>query len=221
MRVRTGRPHWLVLDEAHHMLPDTWGHIAAALPQKLRETILVTVHPEHVASAILSPMDIVIAVGRSPESTLRKFAEATEQSLTWPDRLSYQPGQAIAWFVRQGQLPFAMRPEPGRAERIRHHRKYAEGNLRWHSFYFRGGDGRHNLKAQNLTVFAQIAQGIDEQTWMFHLRRGDYSRWFRHSIKDNHLADEAERIERRLDLEPWQTRQMIRELISARYTLPE
>ena len=114
-----------------------------------------------------------------------------------------------------------MRPEPGRAERIRHHRKYAEGNLRWHSFYFRGGDGRHNLKAQNLTVFAQIAQGIDEQTWMFHLRRGDYSRWFRHSIKDNHLADEAERIERRLDLEPWQTRQMIRELISARYTLPE
>ena len=56
---------------------------------------------------------------------------------------------------------------------------------------------------------------------MFHMRRGDYSRWFRHSIKDNHLADEAERIERRLDLEPWQTRQMIRELISARYTLPE
>jgi hydroxymethylpyrimidine pyrophosphatase-like HAD family hydrolase len=221
MRVRTGRPHWLVLDEAHHMLPDTWGHTAAALPQKLRETILVTVHPEHVASAILSPMDIVIAIGHSPDKTLRKFAEATDQSLAWPDRLSYQPGQVIAWFVRDGQLPFAMHPQPGRAERIRHHRKYAEGNLRWHSFYFRGANGRHNLKAQNLAVFSQIAQGIDEESWMFHLRRGDYSRWFRHSIKDDYLADEAQRVERRPDLAAWQTRQMIRELISARYTLPE
>jgi hydroxymethylpyrimidine pyrophosphatase-like HAD family hydrolase len=24
MRARTGRPHWLVLDEVHHMLPSTW-----------------------------------------------------------------------------------------------------------------------------------------------------------------------------------------------------
>jgi hypothetical protein len=106
-------------------------------------------------------------------------------------------------------------------ERIRHHRKYAEGNLRWHSFYFRGPDNRHNLKAQNLMVFCQIAQGIDESTWMFHLQRGDYSRWFRHAIKDDYLANETERVERRTDLAPWQTRQMIEELINARYTLPE
>jgi len=55
-----------------------------------------------------------------------------------------------------------------RGERMRHHRKYAEGDLRWHSFYFRGPDGRHNLKAQNLAIFCQIAQGIDEETWLFH-----------------------------------------------------
>ena len=47
---------------------------------------------------------------------------------------------------------------------------------------------RHNLKAQNLVVFCQIAEGIDEETWMFHLHRGDYSRWFRHAIKDEYLA---------------------------------
>jgi hypothetical protein len=113
-----------------------------------------------------------------------------------------------------------MEPSPGRAQRIRHHRKYAEGDLRWHSFYFRGPDDRHNLKAQNLTIFCQIAEGIDEETWMYHLRRGDYSRWFRHAIRDELLADDAERIERRSDLAPWQTRKAISELVHARYTLP-
>lgn len=221
LRARTGRPHWLVLDEAHHMLPDTWGHTAVALPRKLGETIIVTVHPGHVAPAILSPIDVVFAIGKAPEKTLGEFAAAVGQSLTWPHGLSHQPGEVVAWFVGDGRLPFSMQPERGRAERIRHVRKYAEGNLRWDSFYFRGPNGQHNLKAQNLAVFCQIADGIDEQTWTFHLRRGDYSRWFRGAIKDSHLADEAERIERGQDLTPQQTRGLIRELVHARYTLPE
>jgi hydroxymethylpyrimidine pyrophosphatase-like HAD family hydrolase len=221
MRTRTGRPHWLVLDEAHHMLPDTWGHTGSALPRKLAETILVTVHPDHLAPAILSPIDVVVAIGHSPRKTLDKFAEATGHALRWPEELSYQRGHVVTWFIADAQAPFSMQPQPGRAERIRHHRKYAEGNLWSQSFYFRGPDGRLNLKAQNLTVFCQLAEGIDEDTWMFHLHRGDYSRWFRHSIKDPFLADETERIERRADLAPWQTRHMIRELVRARYTLPE
>jgi HAD superfamily hydrolase (TIGR01484 family) len=221
LRTRTGRPHWLVLDEAHHMLPDTWGHTASALPYELGETILVTVHPGHVAPAILSSIDVVLAIGKSPETTLGELAAAVGQHLTWPHGLSFQRDSVVAWFMRDGGLPFSMQPARGRAERIRHVRKYAEGNLRWHSFYFRGPDGRHNLKAQNLTVFCQLAEGIDEQTWLFHLRRGDYSRWFRGAIKDPHLADEAERIERRQDLTPPQTRALIRELVHSRYTLPE
>lgn len=221
MRARTGRPHWLIVDEAHHMLPDTWGHAAAVLPQQLHETILVTVHPDHVVPAILTPIDIVLAIGHSPEKTLDKFTRVTGQTIAWPLDLGYQESHVVAWFSEEGLSPFLMQAQPSRAERIRHHRKYAEGNLRWHSFYFRGPDNQHNLKAQNLVVFCQIAQGIDETTWMYHLRRGDYSRWFRHAIKDTFLADETERIERRSDLAPWQTRQMIEELVNARYTLPE
>jgi hypothetical protein len=221
LRARAGRPHWLVLDEAHHLLPGVWGHAESVLPLRLHETILVTVHPDHVAPAILAPVDLVVAVGHSPEETLGQFAGATGQPLTWPEHLRYRPDGVVAWFLQYGQPPFAMEAQPGRAERIRHRRKYAEGDLRWHSFYFRGPHNQHNLKAQNLVVFCQIAQGIDESTWMYHLRRGDYSRWFRHAINDDHLADETERIERRGDLTSWQTRESIRELVNARYTLPE
>src|SRR5690349_16785586 len=110
---------------------------------------------------------------------------------------------------------------PGRSERIRHHRKYAQGDMRHRSFFFRGLGGRPNLNAKNLAVFSTIAEGIDEETWLFHLRRGDYSRWFRSAVKDRYLADQAERIERRPDLKSEETRKLIRSLIEARYTLPE
>ena len=93
--------------------------------------------------------------------------------------------------------------------------------MRYHSFYFRGPDARQNLKAQNLTVFSQLAEGIDQETWLFHLHRGDYSRWFRDAVKDTYLADQTERIEQRSNLEPGEARNLIRHLIDIRYTLPK
>jgi len=221
LRARTGRPHWIVLDEAHHLLPESWGHVSSVLPSKLGEAILVTVHPDHVAPAVLAPIDLVIAVGEEPARTMKQFADAVAQPLTWPQGLSYELGKVVAWLVGDEQLPFTVEPQPCRAERIRHHRKYAEGNLRYHSFYFRGPEGRLNLRAQNLWMFCQIADGLDEQTWMFHLRRRDYSRWFRQAIRDEYLAQQTERIELRADLTWLQSRHLIRELVGARYTLPE
>jgi HAD superfamily hydrolase (TIGR01484 family) len=221
LRARTGRPHWIVLDEAHHMLPQTWGHAGTTVPQKLGETILVTVHPDHVAPAVLAPIDVVVAIGHSPEKTLGTYAQAVGHPFTWPAGLKCEKNEVVAWFVSDGEAPFSMRPRPGRAERIRHLRKYAEGNMRYRSFFFRGPDNRHNLRAQNLAVFCQMVEGIDEPTWMFHLKRSDYSRWFRDAVKDHYLADEMERIERRNDVSPEQARHLVRELVAARYTLPE
>lgn len=93
--------------------------------------------------------------------------------------------------------------------------------MRHNSFYFRGPHERQNLRAHNLTIFSQLAEGIDEDTWLFHLYRGDYSRWFRDAVKDPYLADQTERIEQRSNLAPGETRDLIRRLIDARYTLPK
>jgi hypothetical protein len=181
----------------------------------------VTVHPDHLAPKVLSLVDVMIAVGPGPERTINKFADAIGRPVTWPAGLGHQKRSAVAWFPRTADPPFSIEIMPGRAERIRHHRKYAEGNMGYRSFFFRGPGRRHNLKAHNLVMFSQIADGIEEETWLFHLHRGDYSRWFRGAVKDNYLADQAERIERRRDLQPAETRQLIRSLIEARYTLPE
>jgi len=69
-------------------------------------------------------------------------------------------------------------------------------------------------------LFSQIADGIDDATWLHHLRRGDYSRWFREKIKDPGLADEAARVEAQADLDPRQSRAGIRAAIERRYTAP-
>jgi hypothetical protein len=166
-------------------------------------------------------VDVVIVVGHSPKKTLKAFADAAGQTFGWPGGLSYQRGHAVVWFSRSGKAPFSMRIMSRRVERIRHLRKYAEGNMRDDSFYFRGPTGRHKLKAQNLVIFSQIADGIDEETWLFHLYRGDYSRWFREAVKDSYLADHAERIEQRKDLRPAETRELMLSFIEGRYTLPE
>jgi HAD superfamily hydrolase (TIGR01484 family) len=216
MRMRTGRPHWLVIDEAHHLLPRAWRQE----PQRFGECIFITVHPDRLTPAMLERMDVVIAVGAAPEKTLGEFAAATGRAPPVPAGPQEQ-GQATCWLVHSDEPPFPIRTIPGHAERIRHRRKYAEGDVRYNSFYFRGPTGKHNLKAQNLNVFSQIAEGIGEETWMFHLRRNDYSRWMRDVIKNRDLAAAVEDVEKRLDLDPAQTRAMVRAAIEARYTLPE
>lgn len=221
LRTRAGRPHWVILDEAHHLLPVEWGHLPEALPSQLGETILITVEPDHLAPAILSLVDIVIAVGPSPKETLDSFGVASGNTVEWPAGLSHKAGHAVVWFRRSGNPPFLMKIIPGSRDRVRHRRKYAEGNMRHNSFYFRGPHERQNLRAHNLTIFSQLAEGIDEDTWLFHLYRGDYSRWFRDAVKDPYLADQTERIEQRSNLAPGETRDLIRRLIDARYTLPK
>src|SRR5205085_729125 len=113
------------------------------------------------------------------------------------------------------QSPRRVRVTPSRAERRRHTRKYAEGELPPdRSFYFRGPHGKLNLRAQNLMLFLQLAEGVDEETWLHHLKQGDYSKWFRERIKDTKMAADAEAIERRAgELSPQEGRALMREVV--------
>ena len=220
MRARTGRPHWFVIDEAHHLLPVPSGSAPADLPQKLGETILVTVHPDHIAPSILPMVDVVVAVGASPDRTFRQFTAAAGQAPLRPLRGEEGENMVACWFTKDENDPFPMRVIHARVERIRHHRKYALGELGHRSFYFRGPNEQLNLKAQNLAMFCQIAEGVDDNTWKFHLNRGDYSRWFSAVIKDEEIAKVARDLERREDVSAADSRLLICDAINARYSLP-
>jgi HAD superfamily hydrolase (TIGR01484 family) len=222
LRARAGRPHWIVIDEAHHLLPSSWAPALVTIPKELHGIMLITVHPDHVAQVILSSVNVIIAVGESPEQTIRIFSETLGQKPPLVPSSKLEPGEAIAWWRQPEADPFWFRGIPPRAERRRHLRKYAEGELSPDkSFYFRGPEGKLNLRAQNLMLFMQLADGIDDDTWMYHLRQGDYSRWFRKAIKDESLASDTENIEKITDISPEESRALIRAKIEERYTGPD
>ena len=218
LRARTGGPDWILIDEVHHLLPTQWGQATYMLPQRLGETILITHRPSEVAPAILAMMDTAVAVGPSPALTLGELAKTL--GLEPPAVPPTKRDEAIIWERSAGLDPYAAIIVPARSARLRHLRKYAEGNLGPRSFFFRGAAARMNLRAQNLTVFCELASGIDDDTWLYHLRRGDYSTWLARTIKDPDLADEVAVAEQAAQLTPGDSRRLVREAIDRRYMLP-
>jgi hypothetical protein len=103
---------------------------------------------------------------------------------------------------------------------MRHRRKYSEGTLgEDKSFWFRGPQDKLQLRAQNLMMFLQMGEGVDEETWQWHRMRHDFSRWFETTIKDSELAAEAASVEAG-DTAPDAARRQLREVVERRYTLP-
>ncbi len=62
LRARTGRPHFVVVDEAHHLLPHGYDPGAAALPADLKGFLFVTVGPEALSTRVVHCVDRMMAV---------------------------------------------------------------------------------------------------------------------------------------------------------------
>jgi HAD superfamily hydrolase (TIGR01484 family) len=220
LRVALGRPHWLVIDEVHHLLPTSWQPASIALPQQLNQLLLLTVHPGAVSPSVLGLVDTVVAVGAGPDATLSAFCTASKTCPPHFDGVETAADEVVVW-TKRGGAPRAVKPAPSHIEHQRHIRKYAEGELPpERSFYFRGPRGKLNLRAQNMILFMQLADGVDDATWLHHLRRGEYSKWFRDQTKDRDLAAEAAAVEVDRTLSARESRQRIRAAIEKRYTLP-
>jgi HAD superfamily hydrolase (TIGR01484 family) len=223
LRVQTGRPHWLIFDEVHHLFPAQWEAAPVSLPQHLETALMITVHPEMVSRAILRQVNTVVAVGAGGGATLEAFARAAGKAAPRGHFPDLQRGQVLAWLRGNGRKsPFVVEVEPAQTQRRRHSRKYAEGMLvPERSFYFRGPQGKLNLRAHNLILFMELAEGVDDDTWLFHFRKGDYSRWFRDGIGDKALAAEAEKIEADKKLGADGGRERFRQIIEQHYTISD
>lgn len=218
LRAKTARPHWLIADEAHHLLPNSRDSASLALSKDLPGTILITVHPGAMAPDALRMVTAILALGPKADKVLTTYCE--QAGVAQPSPLRAPEGNQVL-FWRPGEPVRVIEAEKPRQSRKRHSRKYAQGELdEGASFYFRGPDGELNLRAQNLMIFLQMAEGVDDRTWEHHLRAGDYSDWFRGQIKDDALADEAAAIETDSGLSADESRARIAEAVRRRYTGP-
>jgi HAD superfamily hydrolase (TIGR01484 family) len=223
LRFKTGHPHWIVIDEAHHLLPAERGAGSAAIPKDLKNFVLVTVHPDLVAPAILSSVEGMIVVGKETQPVVDQFNKGAGTNYRMDPSMNKpaEPDFVFCWIFSDPAGPRFVKVKLAESQRRRHQRKYAVGELgEDKSFYFRGPDGKLNLRAQNMNLFAQLAEGLDDETWNFHLAQADYSRWLRETIRDQDLAEVVGNVEKDRTLGPKESRQRIIEAIRKHYTAP-
>lgn len=225
LRNKTGRPHCLILDEAHHFMPAgaeaSESYLEAYSGDPASGLVLITVDPERLPSGVLERTQLVVIAGEEPFRTLQVFC--SHAGLAGPDGgpVQLKQKELLAWSPGDSQ-PFAFSSLSTETLQIRHRRKYAEGELAPdRSFYFRGPNGKLNLRAYNLITFLNMMNGVDDETWLFHLRSGDYSAWFRKEIKDEELAQLATILENTRALTAAESRARLHRLITERYTLPQ
>jgi hypothetical protein len=220
LRGTRGMPHWLVIDEAHHIFPADGSQAVDLLPAGTESFCLITLGVEDL------PREITDRINTIASTDLDAFRKATERifgryvhGLHLPTGVPLERGEAaIAWRDPDRQ---AVRFRVGRrrVEHRRHVRKYTEGELPAdRSFFFRGPDNALNLRAANLTRFVELAEGVDEATWHHHLRAGHYSAWMAEMIKDPELASAIRAVEQ-LDLPPGESRVRALDLIRQKYSV--
>jgi hydroxymethylpyrimidine pyrophosphatase-like HAD family hydrolase len=108
-RLKSGRPHWLVIDDAQELLPRErakGAHIA-------ENTIYVTSDPDDVAPDILADVDTVIACGSTGKTAIDQFAAAL--GIAKPAEALRAPAahEALVWFHRTDRVPALVAFEPG------------------------------------------------------------------------------------------------------------
>ncbi|MEX1158630.1 MAG: hypothetical protein WEC79_06855 [Thermomicrobiales bacterium] len=221
LRDRTGCPHWLVVDEAHHLLPQDAAAPCCALLTGMPGLLLITIDPRHLAPGAVQAVNLVIAIDAQPSATMQSVAETRKVSLPGqpPDALTV--GEGVIWDLSRDSHLVHFCAAPCRSRHRRHRRKYAEGDMGWErSFYFTGPNGQHYLRARNLIAFLDITDRVDDETWIYHAHRGDYSHWIHDAIGDAELAGDVAEIESSRWTSAEERRAQLRRVIEQRYTLP-
>ncbi|WP_421999251.1 HAD-IIB family hydrolase [Reyranella sp.] len=220
LHAKSGRPHWVVFDEAHQTFPA--GHdTPLELPQAFPASLFLTVSPENLCDDILGRIDAVIAFDGAAVDRLGRLGKVPGFRPTPPVR-PLGSNEVFAWFRDDDSGLRTVRIEGPRQVHRRHTGKYAVGDVgEEHSFHFRSPANLAMGRARNACEFVHLARQLDDATWEHHLRRSDYSAWFRDVIRDEELAQETRKVEDDRSLSPDDSRSRIADLVLSRYAAPE
>lgn len=97
LRARTGRPHWILVDEAHHVIPAASQPPMLASPRQLCGGILVSSEPQSLAREFLSAVRYVIGVGPAAVESLRAYCAAIEVPMPALSGPAPAFGRALCW----------------------------------------------------------------------------------------------------------------------------
>ena len=97
LRAQSGHPHWVAIDETHHLLPAS-GTSCELLPMGEGESVLhITERPALVASEVVRATTLLMAIGTQAQALLEEFCQV--RGIARPEK-SFAPlkkNEALLW----------------------------------------------------------------------------------------------------------------------------
>lgn len=222
LRTATGRPHWYVIEEAHHAVqPEAVQH--RLFDDPAWGVLLVTFRPWDLPDRARAAMDAVTVLpgrGADSEETAGVVSDLTGASAAHVDEAlaRLEPGEAL--LAHRDQPDLVRYRVGGRSTaHVRHQRKYADGSLPpSRGFHFRlRPDCEH--EASSVREFHRVLQACDADAFAFHAARGDFSRWIREVLQDRWLATAATALEEAVQAgdDPQPAQEHLAATVSSRY----
>lgn len=214
LRSTSGRPYWLIVDEAHYMLP----HCAVWPSGFLADmgAIIVALDFDQVCPAVLEGVNILVTLGSTARELVEQFARhINRQCPEFPER-SPGPEYACLWDLHHDKEVVLLNQLRPAQKHHRHSGKYVAGDVgAWHAFRF----SALGLSASNLTEFLSLSTRLEDASLRDYLNAGDFSKWFRQVIRDDVLANKTHQVETDTTLAPKEALRQITLLIQSRYHL--
>ena len=211
LRRRVGRPHWVVLDEAHYSLHGG-GVGDGDLRIEDRGFCLVTYRPSWLRRRVIEALDVVISSRTTDPTELaflasRFLTKAGHSDQAKAALAELPPDEFMVLQPDAGGQPAATTfvAAPRETVHVRHFNKYVDSVVAPdRRFFFRDGHGRTFGAAESLQAFRRLIGTIDPDVLGHHAGHGDFSRWVLGVFGDQLLARQLGKAEAR-----WRRRELV------------
>jgi len=208
LRVRRGRPHWVLLDEVQNFCLEGGEELLNPLREVMQwgGYCLVSYRPCQMDQALLGLVGQCLMTRLALEDDLETIHPFLIDLPGGADALAQLPGLPVgqAYWCVDGSQPFWPHPAgvarfqvgPRSVPHIRHLHKYLRAPLPSPKrFYFHDSSGHFQGRvAANLWEFRQALGELPVDSLEYHLKRGDFEHWVQGVLRDTELARRIHKI---------------------------
>lgn len=198
-----GRPHWIIVDEAHSgFASETGTHRSFDLAAS--GFCLVTWRPQDLSPPVVASADIVLALTAAdpdPDAVELVAAVSGERRTSVAELLTGPPGNVVVASRERPHTIRVARIAPRHTEHFRHEHKYdAEGTPVDRGFWMRDHDDHlTGTVARSLHELELELARCDVGVIRHHSRLGDISRWIGDVFHDRELAAAVAAVELQIE----------------------
>jgi hypothetical protein len=204
LRRRIGRPHWVLLDEAHYTLHRSGITDDLGIVED-RGFCLVTYRPSWLRASIIAAVDFFVLARATAAAEIEALAKVAGAPFgdgrPLSDALGRLPrGEFLLMRPREegGSGAVTFLAAPRQTVHVRHLTKYADCDVQpGHEFLFRGPWGQSVATAESLQAFRRVVATIDHGVLAHHAGHGDFSRWVLDVFHDAELGRQLRKMESR------------------------